>query len=147
MLDNHLWFHLFVNWTISAFASSRLAQNHLQIAYSLQGKQYFFWSHPRCFGPLDKFQHSIKISIKTAQVSSFDYALNKITIWSKYYFTHTKYAKKYLKNGMPIGLLSSFHFLTSRKTHVFAKNLMTFLRNFRIRIFSTYSVTANLNSG
>ena len=64
------------------------------------GKAMFFWSHPRCFGPLGKFQHSIKISIKTAHVSSCDYALNKITIWSKYYFTHTKYAKKYHKNGM-----------------------------------------------
>ena len=28
-----------------------------------------FLSHPRCFGPLAKFQHSIKISIKTAHVS------------------------------------------------------------------------------
>ena len=31
--------------------------------------QCFFWSHPRCFGPLGKFQHNIKISIKTAHVS------------------------------------------------------------------------------
>ena len=38
-------------------------------AYSLQGKQCFFWSHPRCFGPLGKFQHNIKISIKTARLS------------------------------------------------------------------------------
>ena len=38
-------------------------------AYSLQGKQCFFWSYPRCFGPLGKFQHNIKISIKTACVS------------------------------------------------------------------------------
>ena len=30
---------------------------------------FFFWSHPRCFGPLSKFQHNIKISIKTARVS------------------------------------------------------------------------------
>ena len=29
----------------------------------------FFWSHPRCFGPLGKFQHNRKISIKTARVS------------------------------------------------------------------------------
>ena len=39
----------------------------------------FFWSHPRCFGPLGKFQHNIKISIKTARVSrlsvSYDYGL------------------------------------------------------------------------
>ena len=37
----------------------------------------FFWSHPRCFGPLGKFQHNIKISIETACVSrlsvSYDY--------------------------------------------------------------------------
>ena len=46
-------------------------------AYSLQGKQCFFWSHPRCFWPLGKFQHNIKISVKTARVSrlsvSYDY--------------------------------------------------------------------------
>ena len=62
---------------MSAFVSSRLARNHPQTAYSLQGKQCFFWSHPRCFGPLGKFQHNIKISIKTARVSrlyvSYDY--------------------------------------------------------------------------
>ena len=38
-------------------------------SYSLQGKQCFFWSHPQCFGPLGKFHHNIKISIKTARVS------------------------------------------------------------------------------
>ena len=38
-------------------------------AYSLQGKQCFFWSHPRCFESFGKFQHSIKVSIKTARVS------------------------------------------------------------------------------
>ena len=42
-------------------------------------KAMFFWSHPRCFGPLGKFQHNIKISIKTARVSrlsaSCDYDL------------------------------------------------------------------------
>ena len=50
-------------------------------AYSLQGKQCFFWSHPRCFGPLGKFQHKIKISIKTTRVSrlsvSCDYVFRK----------------------------------------------------------------------
>ena len=29
---------------------------------------FFFWSLPRCFGLLGKFQHNIKISIKTAYV-------------------------------------------------------------------------------
>ena len=37
-------------------------------AYSLQSN-VFFWSHPRYFGPLGKFQRNIKISIKTARVS------------------------------------------------------------------------------
>ena len=41
----------------------------------------FFWSHPRCFGPLGKFQHNKKISIKTTRVSrlsvSYDYDKTK----------------------------------------------------------------------
>ena len=39
-----------------------------KLLFSLQGKHCFFWGHPRCFGPLGKFQHNIKISIKTALV-------------------------------------------------------------------------------
>ena len=27
-------------------------------SYSLQGKQCFLWNHPRCLGPLSKFQHN-----------------------------------------------------------------------------------------
>ena len=46
-------------------------------AYFLQRKHCFFWSQPRCFGPLSKFQHNI--SIKMARVSrlsvSYDYVL------------------------------------------------------------------------
>ena len=38
-------------------------------AYSLLESNVFFWSHPRCFGLLGKFQHNIKISSKTARVS------------------------------------------------------------------------------
>ena len=37
--------------------------------YSLQGKHCFFWSYPRCFGLLGKFQHNIKISVKMAHIS------------------------------------------------------------------------------
>ena len=41
----------------------------------------FFWSDPRCFGPLGKFQHNLEISIKTARVSrlsvSCDYGSSK----------------------------------------------------------------------
>ena len=60
------------------FVPSLCKLNHIRVcfiqintksAYSLQGRQCFFWSHPRCFGPLGKFQHNIKISIKTARVS------------------------------------------------------------------------------
>ena len=40
----------------------------------------FFLSDPRCFGPLGKFQHNIKVSSKTARVSrlsvSYDYGFN-----------------------------------------------------------------------
>ena len=77
MLDSPFLVPFLVNWTISVFVSSRLAQNYLQTAYSLQGKQCFFWSHPRCFGSLDKFQHIIKISIKTARVSRLCYTTEK----------------------------------------------------------------------
>ena len=39
-------------------------------------------SHPRCFEPVGKFQHNIKISIKTARVSrlsvSCDYVINLV---------------------------------------------------------------------
>ena len=45
----------------------------------------FFWSHPRCFGSLGKFQHNIKISIRTARVSrqsvSYDYVVTDLDIF------------------------------------------------------------------
>ena len=48
----------------------------------------FFWSHLRCFGPLGKFQHNIKISIKTARVSrlsvSYDYVLRQLVVFGAY---------------------------------------------------------------
>ena len=47
-------------------------------AYSLQGKQCFFWSHPRCFGPLGKLQHNIKISIKTTRVSRLSVSYDSV---------------------------------------------------------------------
>ena len=44
------------------------------------GESSFFLSHPQCFRPLGKFQHNMKISIKTAHVSrlfvSCDYDVN-----------------------------------------------------------------------
>ena len=44
-----------------------------------------FWGHPRCFGPLSKFQHNIKIFIKTAHVSrlsvSCDYDIIRISYY------------------------------------------------------------------
>ena len=55
------------------FVSSRLAQNYLQITHSFQRKPCFFWSDPRCFGLLGKFQHNIEISIRTARVSRLSF--------------------------------------------------------------------------
>ena len=42
-------------------------------AYFLLESNVFFWGHPRCFGPLGKFQHNIKISIKTTRVSRLSF--------------------------------------------------------------------------
>ena len=36
-------------------------------------KSNAFWSHPRCFGALGKFQHNIKISVKTVRVSRLSF--------------------------------------------------------------------------
>ena len=38
-----------------------------------------FWSRPRCFGPLRKFQHKVKISIKTARVSRQSVSCDYVT--------------------------------------------------------------------
>ena len=82
-------------------------------AYSLQGKQCFFWSHPRCFGPLGKFQHNIKISIKTARVSrryvSYDYDWIKLTEVSFWF-----YLFYYLKSTFFVVTLYSLLILWNR---------------------------------
>ena len=69
MLDNP--------FLVNSYCKSLCKLNHISV-YFIQistkspakslfpsGKAIFFWSHPRCFGPLGKFQHNIKISIKT----------------------------------------------------------------------------------
>ena len=61
----HFQFHLFENWTISALVSSRLAQRSPTNSLLPSGKAMVLLSDPRCFGPLGKFQHNVKISIKT----------------------------------------------------------------------------------
>ena len=67
--------------------SLRFIQISTKSAYFLQEKQCFFWSHPWCFGPLGKFQHNIKISIKATRVSrlcvSCDYDADKIRFFQK----------------------------------------------------------------
>ena len=68
-LDNQFLVPSYCKLNHISVGSSRLARNYLQTAYSLHGKQCFFWSHPWCFGLLRKFQLNIKISIKTAHVS------------------------------------------------------------------------------
>ena len=57
-------------------------------AYSLQEKQCFFWSHPRCFGSLGKFQQT-KTCIKTARAPRLSFCF--FWLWCKlhesiYYF-------------------------------------------------------------
>ena len=47
------------------------------------GKAMVFWSHPRCFGALSKFQHNIKISIKTIRF-----------LWLWYYLQFKIHSKK-----------------------------------------------------
>ena len=70
----HFQFHLFVNWTISAFVSSRLARRSPTNCLFPSGKaMFFFWSDPRCFGPLGKFQYNIEISMKTDRVSRLSF--------------------------------------------------------------------------
>ena len=77
-LTIHSQLHFFVNWTISAFVSSRLARRSPANSLFPSGKAMFFWSHPRCFGPLGKFQHNIKISIKTARVSRLSFSCDNV---------------------------------------------------------------------
>ena len=54
-LKPHFQFHLFVNWTISAFVSSRLARKYLQIVDSLQRKPCIFKVTHGVFGRLVNF--------------------------------------------------------------------------------------------
>ena len=73
MLDNPFPFHLFVNWTISEFVSSRLARKSLANSWFPSEKAMFFWSDPRCFRPLGKFQHNVENSVKTTRVSRLSF--------------------------------------------------------------------------
>ena len=66
-------FHFFLNWTISAFVSPRLAQKLPTNSLLPSGKAMFFWIDLRCFRPLGKFQHNVDISIKTAHVSTLSF--------------------------------------------------------------------------
>ena len=57
----------------------QISSKYLQNCLFSSESTVFFWSHPRCFRPLGKFQHNLKTSIKTARVSglsvSCDYGL------------------------------------------------------------------------
>ena len=61
-----------------------------------QGKPYFFWSDPRCFGPLDKFEHNVKISLKTARVSRLSFRF--LWLWC--------YIKSSIKKILQLNFLS-----------------------------------------
>ena len=67
--------------------SSRLARRSPTNNLLPIGKTMLFWSDPRCFGLLGKFQHNIEISIKTVRVSRLsvpcDYYKNKTALSSE----------------------------------------------------------------
>ena len=42
----------------------------------------FFSVHPRCFGPVGKFQHNVKISIETARVSRLSFLFLRLSLYS-----------------------------------------------------------------
>ena len=73
-------FHLFVNWTISAFVSSRLARRSPANSLFPLGEAKFFWSGPQCLG-LGKSQNNTEISIKVARVSRLFFRF----LWLWYY--------------------------------------------------------------
>ena len=89
MLD-YFQFHLFVNSTISGFASSRLAWKWPANRLFPLGKAMSFWSDARCFGPIGKSRHYIKISIKTVRVSRLFFGF----LWLC--FQHEKNLKNWL---------------------------------------------------
>ena len=71
-----------MNWTISAFFSSRLPRKSPANSWFLSEKAMFFYGDPRCFGSLDKFQDYIEISIKMAYVSRLSFHF----LWPRYIF-------------------------------------------------------------
>ena len=73
-----------------------------------------FWSHPRCFGPLSKFQHNIKISVKTACVF-------RLSVSCDYAFMDMVSTYSPVPNCREI----RFHFRTNFQTH-FTLSFSTF---------------------
>ena len=78
MLDNPFLVPSLCKLSHISFRFVQINTKYLKKCLFSSGKALFFWSHPLCFGPLDKFQHNIKISIKAARVcrlsASCDYA-------------------------------------------------------------------------
>ena len=68
MLDNPFLVPSLCKLNYISLCFIQISTKSLENCSSLQGKQTFFWSHPRCFELLGKFQHNIKISIKAACV-------------------------------------------------------------------------------
>ena len=69
-------------------------EDHLQTAYSLQGKA-FFWSDPWCFGPLGKFQHNIEIRIKMTRVSRLSFRFS--WLWLQPIINNSRLIFKYVQ--------------------------------------------------
>ena len=81
MLDNPFLVPSLCNLNHISLCFIQICTKSLANCLFPSAKAMIFWSHPRCFGPLGKFQHDIKISIKTACVSrlsvSCDYVFNQ----------------------------------------------------------------------
>ena len=120
----------------------------------------FFWSHPRCFGRLGKFQHNIKIFIKTARVSrlsvSYDYVDTKYVFFLEH--VNLRVFQKYIVQlFLRKTLMSCFctintsfgHTIRANKSkaEVMTKTVCTFFRHYLLqqqRDLITDSITCKL---
>ena len=90
----------------------------------------FFWGHPWCFGSLGKFQHNIKISVKTAHVSSLSFHF----LWLCFYKKHLVAASESeVATQNKTHELKCLVVLNLQQLHYFTK---TVSRISRTRIFS-----------
>ena len=70
MLDNPFLIPSLCKLNHISFCFTQIStKSYAKLLMPSRESNVFFLSHPRYFGPIGKFQHNIKISIKTARVS------------------------------------------------------------------------------